>query len=94
MIVNIRESFQDRFLRQIEYIAFDNPEAARKFSYGVLKAIQKLPDTSFTCRKSIYFDSDAIRDLIYKGYTIVFENTETSIEVFGFVKNQKGPINQ
>lgn len=91
MKINFRESFQDRFLRQIEYIALDNPNAARKFRDGVLNAIKKLPQNAMICRKSIYFDSDSIRDMIYKGYTIVFEITEDTIEVFGFVKYQKNP---
>lgn len=91
MKINLRESFQDRFLRQIEYIALDNPRAARKFRDSVLNAVEKLPQNALICRKSIYFDSDSIRDLIYKGYTIVFEITEESIEVFGFVKYQKNP---
>jgi len=40
-------------------------------------------------RKSIYFDNDSIRDLIYKGYTVVFRINIDQIEVFGFVKYQE-----
>lgn len=32
MKVNLRESFQNRLVRQFEYIAADNPSAARKFA--------------------------------------------------------------
>jgi hypothetical protein len=41
-------------------------------------------------RKSIFFDREDIRDLIIKGYVIVYKvnNKEDSIEVFGFTKFQ------
>jgi len=42
-------------------------------------------------RKSIYFDDDSIRDLIFKGYTVVFRINNSQIEVFGFVKFQENP---
>jgi len=40
----------------------------------------------------IYFDDTSIRDLIFKGYTIVFRIIDNTIEVFGFVKYQEKPI--
>jgi hypothetical protein len=45
-------------------------------------------------RKSIYFENDEIRDMILKGYVIVYKinNTDDSIEVFGFLKYQEKPI--
>jgi hypothetical protein len=42
-------------------------------------------------RKSIYFENSNIRDLIFKGYTVVFRINEEQIEVFGFVKYQNNP---
>jgi len=36
-------------------------------------------------------NDDSIRDLSFKGYTIVFRITNTEIEVFGFVKYQNKP---
>ena len=39
-------------------------------------------------RKSIFFEKDEIRDLIFKGYIIVYRINydDDSIEVFGFTK--------
>jgi hypothetical protein len=45
----------------------------------------------YAYRKSIYFNDKNIRDLIFKGYTIVFRITENKIEIFGFVKYQEKP---
>jgi plasmid stabilization system protein ParE len=92
MKVNLRESFQIRLLRQLEYIAIDNPVAARKFKNDLFKIINDLPKIALACRKSIYFDDENIRDLIFKGYTIVFRISEETIDVFGFVKYQQNPI--
>ncbi len=89
MKINLRESFQSRLLRQLEYISKDNPSAARKFKNDLLSAINSLPQRAWTCRKSIYFDDEQIRDLVFKGYTIVFSITDNTIDVFGFVKYQR-----
>ncbi len=45
----------------------------------------------YAYRKSIYFNDKNIRDLIFKGYTIVFLITENKIEIYGFVKYQEKP---
>ncbi|AXI99336.1 ParE toxin of type II toxin-antitoxin system, parDE [Cyclonatronum proteinivorum] len=94
MKIKLRESFQSRLLRQLEYISRDNPTAARKFKNDVLNAINSLPQRAWACRKSIYFDDEQIRDLIFKGYTIVFRISENTIDVFGFVKYQQNPTDE
>ncbi len=45
-------------------------------------------------RKSIFFNRNDIRDLIYKGYIVVYKinQTEHSIEVFGFTKFGNNPV--
>ena len=53
--------------------------------------IKETPERPLSYRKSIYFEDETIRDLIFKGYTIVFRLTKESIEIFGFVKFQKEP---
>lgn len=94
MKVNLRESFQNRLVRQFEYIAADNPSAARKFRDDLLSAINSLPQRAWSCRKSIYFKDEHIRDMIFKGYTIVFKISEDAIDVFGFVKYQQNPTDE
>jgi plasmid stabilization system protein ParE len=87
-----KESFAIRLEKQIKYIGFNNPQNARKFKNSLLKRIKEIPKNPYVCRKSIYFEDQNIRDLIYKGYTIVYEITDETIEVFGFMKNQKDPL--
>jgi hypothetical protein len=56
--------------------------------------IKKIPEVPYSNRKSIFFDRNDIRDLIYKGYIIVYKinEVEKSIEVFGFVKWNENPF--
>ncbi|RKY53635.1 MAG: type II toxin-antitoxin system RelE/ParE family toxin [Candidatus Neomarinimicrobiota bacterium] len=82
------ESFQTRLNRQLSYIAYDSPVNAKRFRDGLKKAIHKIKKYPYSNRRSIFFDNDDIRDLVYKGYIIVYRITEKHIEVFGFTKNQ------
>jgi mRNA-degrading endonuclease RelE of RelBE toxin-antitoxin system len=47
-------------------------------------------DMPYKCRKSIYFNDDTKRDLIYKGYTIVYKIDEDkdTITIIGMKKYQ------
>ena len=43
-----------------------------KFKNELKEAINLLPDHPFKYRKSIYFDNENIRDMIYKKYTMIY----------------------
>jgi plasmid stabilization system protein ParE len=90
MKIRILKSFRDKLNEQVEYIAKDKPGAARKFKSDVLKRIQDIPSMPFACRISIFFDREDIRDLVFKGYIIVYkvDESEGMITVFGFSKYQ------
>lgn len=91
MKILFKESFLRRLENQIDYIALDSPARARIFKSKLLAHIRQIPNHPYQYRKSIYFEDKNIRDLIYKGYTIVFRITDTTIEIFGFVKYQDSP---
>ncbi len=93
MIIKIKESFKEKLSNQVKYIATDSPSRARKFKKEILKEIKNIYPNPYKHRQSIYFEDDKIRDLIYKGYAIIFRinEVEKSIEAFGFVKYQKEP---
>lgn len=91
MKIIFKETFIRRLENQVEYIAADSPASARKFKTELLNRIKQIPFNPTQNRKSVYFDDNNIRDLIFKGYTIVYRITETSIEIFGFVKYQNSP---
>jgi plasmid stabilization system protein ParE len=91
MKIVFKETFIIRLENQIEYIAKDSPTRARKFKNDLFRRLKELPTNPFKNRKSIYFEEESVRDLIFKGYTIVYRIIEVAIEVFGFVKQQNKP---
>jgi len=88
MKIEVTSGFRDKLKRQIQYISKDKPHAARKFNQLVFQEVRKLADSPRKNRKSIFFDNDNIRDLVVKGYLIVYEivTYENKILVFGFYK--------
>ena len=94
MKIVYKDSFVNRFENQLDYIAQDKPSAAKKFKKELIDKLREIPKSPRRFRKSIYFNDDSIRDLIFKGYTIVFRINSNQIEVFGFVKYQEKPIDK
>jgi hypothetical protein len=60
-------------MKILDYIAKDKIGASADFALGLEKKISALPDFPYKFRKSLYFDSNDIRDMIYKAYTVVYE---------------------
>jgi hypothetical protein len=92
MKIIFKDTFVYRLEKQLDYISVDSPANALRFKNDLLKLIKTIPSNPLKHRKSIYFDDQNIRDLIFKGYTIVFRINNKTIEVFGFVKYQHSPI--
>lgn len=93
MKVKIAEIFNKKFLNQLEYISNDKPGAARKFKTDIFNKLKELPSMPYKNRKSIFYEEDNIRDLIFKGYIIIYKIKEEQkeIEVFGFMKYIEKP---
>lgn len=93
MTIIYKDSFKERFNSQLDYISANNKTAAKNFRDKLKSEIETLKDMPFRCRKSIYFDDENIRDLIFKGYVIVYkiQLRTDKIEIFGFTKYQNTP---
>lgn len=91
MKLKISKGFSVKLSKQVEFIAQDKPEAAIKFRNDLLNEFEMLQAFPYKHRQSIYAEDPNIRDLIFKGYTIVYriKPQEDLIEVFGFLKFQK-----
>lgn len=94
MKLKITKGFRDKLNDQIDYIAKDKPTAARRFKNELISKIRKIPDMPYKHRKSIFFDREDIRDLVFKGYVTVYKIDKESqeIEVFGFSKYIDDPF--
>lgn len=92
MKIVFKDTFINRLENQLDFIAQNNPANARKFKNELFLLIKTIPSNPRKHRKSIWYDDIDIRDLIFKGYTIVYRINKTTIEIFGFVKFQDTPI--
>lgn len=92
MKIEVTTAFINKLKRQIEYISLDKKTAARKFNQLVFRKIKEISNNPKINRKSIFFEDENIRDLIIKGYIIIYEilPVENKIVVFGFYKWEKG----
>ncbi|MGD1320646.1 type II toxin-antitoxin system RelE/ParE family toxin [Chryseobacterium sp. 2R14A] len=91
MKIEVTAYFRNKLKKQIEYISLDKSSAARKFSQLVFQKIKEIPNNPKINRKSIFFNDENIRDLVVKGYLVVYEILpfENRIVVFGFYKWEK-----
>ena len=51
----------------------DKKSASIKFVVKLRKQIKSISDFPYQHRKSIYFEDNNIRDMIFMGYTIIYE---------------------
>ena len=74
----------------MKFISLDSKNRALAFKSEIDKHINNLVNMPYKCRKSIYFQDESIRDLIYKGYIIVYKIDEIKviITIIGMKKHQ------
>lgn len=75
-------------IEQLDIIAFDKPKAAREFKNDLIDKCKLLVDMPYRCRKSIYYDDDHVRDLIFRGYVIVYVIQDDLIAITSLINQQ------
>lgn len=65
--------FEVNLFKIIDNIAEDKPIASVNFAEELEKMIFNLPNYPYKNRQSIYFNDENIRDMIFKGHTIVYK---------------------
>ena len=77
------------FKRQLRTITLkikeDKPTAAIKFAQELKKQINDLPNMPKKYRKSLYYDDENVRDMIFRSYTIIYKIDKefiTIVEIF------------
>ena len=85
--------FDDRFIKDLNdiesFIALDNLERAEKFKNDIIDKISSLDFMPKRCRKSTLANDESIRDLIFKGYIIVFKIQNDTIKVLYIYKENE-----
>lgn len=89
MKVLLTDNYIKRLNRQIQYIAEDKALAARNFKAELSKRIVELQKFPFKHRESIFYPSKENRDLVYKGYVIVYnvDSINQTITIITIIKH-------
>ena len=90
MTIYYEPKFINQFNNIWDFIADDSKNRANKFKIELKDKIENLIYMPYKFRKSIYFEDENIRDLIYKGYVIPYEIDQKNdlINILGIVKYQ------
>ncbi len=64
--------YKNQLIIILKHIAKDKITASENFYTNLNETIEEIPNFPFKYRKSIYFEDDNIRDMIFKGYTIIY----------------------
>jgi plasmid stabilization system protein ParE len=72
----------------MDFIALDSVQRAISFQIDLDALVDNIVNFPLKYRKSIYFDDENIRDIVFKGYVVPYEvNMESmTITVLGIVK--------
>lgn len=81
-------SYLQKLQSIMEFIAQDSVNQAIKFQVELDEIIDDISNMPFKYRKSIYFNDNNIRDLIYKGYVIPYkiDTAKNQIIIIGINK--------
>lgn len=91
MVINQQDKFKTEFKKILEYIAKDNVFAAKSFKNELIRNIKLIPDNPYKYRPSKYICDEKVRDMIFKGYTIVYRVRTSEIEIIT-IFNQNLPV--
>lgn len=82
--------YSDRFIYEleaiVEFIALDSWTRAELFMKNTERLCESLVDMPYKYRKSLKFDNENVRDLIYKGYVIPYLVENEHINILGIYK--------
>lgn len=86
MKITLDDKFKNSLDNILDFIALDSLNQSKKFNRDLFKQIYKIPDMPYKFRKSIHFNDENIRDLVFKGYTVPYLIDDEVIVVLGIVK--------
>ena len=86
MVIKYKPKFERELKIIFDFIAKDSLSRAREFRNELIAKIERTAQTPFICRKSINFNDESIRDLIFKGYVIPYLIDNEVIYVLGIYK--------
>ena len=94
MKINRSIRYKKVLFKILEFFAQDKVSASENFLNELDERINDLINFPFKYRKSIYFDNENIRDMVYKGYTIVYrvDLERDKIDILRIFNKNKPPL--
>jgi len=91
MQIIYKKTFEKELLHIVNYIAQDKINASINFANEVEKLIFLIPNNPLKYKPSIYFKNENVRDMIHKGYTIIYKVSfvKNTIEVLKIFNQNK-----
>ena len=91
MTVEKSKYFEKELDTILDFIAEDSLNRALEFLTELEERLSALPYMPWKFRPSIYFDDEAVRDFIFKGYVIPYliDTDKDKIVLLGIVKYRK-----
>jgi plasmid stabilization system protein ParE len=90
--IEYNPTFRKNFGIIWDFIAKDGVNKANNFKSTLRHSIEKnIPVFPYKCRRSYYYDSEDIRDYIFKGYTLPYliDNEKNQIVILDIFKWSK-----
>ena len=81
--------YNRRLYQIMAYIAQDKKSAVIKFEKALNKQINNLTQFPYKYRKSYYFDDNRYRDMVFKGYTVIYKVEPGTIKILDIFKWQE-----
>lgn len=78
--------FQNELGNILDFIARNSIKEATNFKNQLKDKIDNLTSMPFMCRKSTYFEDNNVREMIFKGYVIIYRVGE-DLELLGIYKS-------
>ena len=82
--------YTDRFWHEldtiVDFIELDSTLQGEKFAEGVQAACETLEFMPYKCRKSLNFNDESVRDLVFKGYVLPYRVKDDNIYILGIYK--------
>lgn len=86
MVIKYKPKFERELKAVFDFIAKNSLNSAREFRNELIAKIERVAQMPLICRKSINFDDESIRDLIFKSYVIPFAIKDDAIFILGIYK--------
>jgi plasmid stabilization system protein ParE len=88
MKIKLTVEFNFDLIEIVNFIAKDKPVAARKFKNELIQKLKADLSNPFQFKKSIYFEDEQYRDIVFKGYTTIIkiDITQKIVFIIGVLK--------